>query len=370
MTKRRFTPVDSNGNTSEGYFPAKKLENVPSPNGGGANFKTLFIIACVAILVLGYFAFFGGKGSSGGTGSLAVSNSEVLKALGTSYIEIGKVKENVQDTDDPTNKVTYWQFSDVRGNWNFCSVITMPDPFPNVILITDATLKISKVKNITDFSKAGADRRAEYNDAMKNWEGRSLVDFSSLERSSDEGDLRKFRELLRDGLAKTLKVMCVEEYGQEWFAQNFPQGIKFSRVGTKLQPWRVQCEDGREISDGTFAGRKYAFMSASSCGSCRATISEISQDMRTRGGMSPDQIIMIFTGKPEEKDKMKTMMAGEYLVLDADQANFCKMISFTEGSPAIMLIDQNGMVYAKEGAASLNDAQGRDKLLQGYYSAK
>jgi hypothetical protein len=367
MTKRRFTPVESAHAEPVKQQPVRKhVQAEPSqPN----NYKTLFIVACVVILVLGYLAFFGNKGG-GSIGSISATKSELTTVLGTTYIELSKTNENIPDPDEPGTKVTYWRFSDLIGNNAYCTILSMPEPFPNMLLVTDINLKIMKVKNITDFSKAGSDRRAEYIDMMSRYEGRSLLDFSTLERAYDEGEMRQFREMLRDRIAIALKVMYINEMSYESFKSMFPQGIKFSRVGSKLEPWVATTEDGREINSSMFAGKKYAFLSASACGSCRATITEISQDMRTTGNMDPSQIILIFTGKPEEKSKMKTNMAGEYLILDPDQSSFCKKISFTDSSPSALLIDQNGMVFGKEGPTGLNDIEARRKLLEGFYNAR
>lgn len=369
MTKKRFTPVESL-NVTPVTDNVQKRKSVSQTDGTSpqSNFKTLFIISCVAIVVLGYFAFFG-RGS-GGSSKTTTANSDVQAVLGRAYVELGQVSENVTDPDDSSNKVTFWRFSDIRGTWGYCTMLTMPNPYPNLLLMTDATLKITKIKNMSDFPMAGADRRAEYLDAMSRYDNRTLLDFQHIEKSTDEGEVRTFREIMRDSIAKALKVMCIDQNGIDWFRQNFPQGIKFSKVGTKLEPWRVTCEDGREINSSMLAGRKYAFLSASACGSCRATVTEISQDMLTKGGMGKDQLIFIFTGKPEEKSKMKDMLSGEYLVLDQDQANFCKMISFTEGSPSIMLIDSSGTVFAKEDATSLNDVEGRAKTLKNFYESR
>ena len=370
MTKKRFTPVEPLNVAPMAENVQKKknpLQGEASPQQG--SFKTLFIISCVAIVVLGYFAFFG-RGTTNGSPRTSAANSEIQIALGKAYVELGQVSENVADPDDASNKVTFWRFTDIRGSWGYCTVLTMPNPYPNLLLMTDATLKITKVKNMSDFPMAGADRRAEYLDAMMRYENRTLLDFQRLEGSTDEGEVREFREIMRDNIAKALKVMCIDQNGIDWFTQNFPQGIKFSKIGSKLEPWRVTCEDGREINSSMLAGRKYAFFSASACGSCRATVTEISQDMLTKGGMGKDQIIFIFTGKPEEKAKIKDMLSGEYLVLDQDQANFCKMISFMEGSPSMMLIDSSGTVFAKENSTSLNDAEGRAKTLKNFYELR
>jgi hypothetical protein len=246
----------------------------------------------------------------------------------------------------------------------------MPSPYPDLLLMTDATLKIQKIKNITDFPKAGADRRAEYLDILTRYDNRSLDAFQRLEKGNDDGEVRNFREILRDKIAKALKVMNISENGIDWFRQNYPQGIKFSKVGSTLDPWRVTCEDGREINSSMFTGRKYAFLSATKCGKCRATVTEIAQDMVTKGGMSKDQIIFIFAGMPEETNTLKDMLTGEYLVKDPDQANFCKMISFTEGSPSMMLIDSSGTVVAKEDATSLDDMPAREKILKSFYESR
>lgn len=366
MTKKRFTPVDPL-NVAPVAGTVQQKKNVSQESSQG-NFKTLFIISCVVIVVLGYFAIFGH--GSGGSSKTTIANSDVAAVLGKAYVELGQVSENVTDPDDASNKVTFWRFTDIKGSWGYCTILTMPNPYPNLLMMTDATLKITKIKNMSDLPMAGADRRAEYLDAMTRYDNRTLLDFQHLERWTDEGEVRTFREILRDNIAKSLKVMCIDQNGLDWFSQNFPQGIKFSKVGTKLEPWRVTCEDGREINSSMLAGRKYAFLSASACGSCRATITEISQDMLTKGGMGKDQLIFIFTGKPEEKAKMKDMLSGEYLVLDQDQANFCKMISFAEGSPSLMLIDSTGTVVAKEDATSLNDVEARAKLLKEFYQSK
>ncbi len=363
MTKRRFTPVETNA-----AAPEIERETKPRVNDGSSQatmFRNLFLIACAAVLVLAYFAFF--SGSTGGSAKSG-ADGDVQAILGKTYVELGNKYASIPDPEDQTTKVTYWRFSDMSQRWGFCSVITMPEPYPNMLMITDAGLKITKIKNMNEFSQAGADKRAEYTDVMNRYEGRSLTEFSYLESSPDEGAIRQFREILRDSLAKALKVMYINEYGMDSFKANFPQGIKFSKVGTKLEPWRVTTEDGKEIGSGNFEGRKYAFLSASACGSCRAKITEIAQDMKTKGGMKPDQIVIIFTGKPEEKAKIKDMLAGEYLVLDPDSANFCKMISFTEGSPSMMLVDSKGIVVAKENSRGLEDEEAKNKTLESFYN--
>lgn len=369
MTKKRFTPVEPinvSMNTDPGQ--ATKTSKSKDPGASQANFKTLFIVSCVAIVVLAYFAFFGG--GSGGTTKSSFATSDAQAVLGKAYVELGQVYENVSDPDDPSNKITFWRFSDIKNSWGYCTVLPMPNPYPDMLLMTDATLKIQKIKNMGDLPMAGADRRAEYLDAMSRYDNRTLIDFQHLERWTDEGEVRTFREILRDRLANALKIMSISENGIDWFRQNFPQGIKFSKVGSKLEPWRVTCEDGRDINSSMLAGRKYAFLSATKCGSCRATVTEIAQDMVTNGGMGKDQIIFIFAGKPEEKSTLKDMLTGEYLVMDPDQANFCKMISFTEGSPSMMLVDSSGTVVAKEDATSLNDVEGRNKILKEFYKSR
>lgn len=364
MTKKRFTPVEQQTPAA----PEFERETKPKASNGASQatmFRNLFLIACAAVLVLAYFAFF--SGSTGSSAKLG-TDGDVQAVLGKTYVELGNKYDNIPDPEDSTTKVTYWRFSDMSQRWGFCSIIKMPEPYPNMLMITDAGLKITKIKNMNEFSQAGADKRAEYSDVMLRYEGRSLNEFSYLESSPDEGSITQFREILRDSLAKALKVMYINEYGMDSFKANFPQGIKFSKVGTRLETWRVTTEDGKEIGSGNFEGRKYAFLSASACGSCRARITEIAQDMKTKGGMKPDQIIIIYTGKPEEKAKIKDMLAGEYLVLDPDSANFCKMISFTEGSPSMMLVDSKGIVVAKENSRGLEDEETKRKTLENFYS--
>lgn len=302
--------------------------------------------------------------SSGGASS---SDSSIASVLGKSYVTLGR-KEVAANPDDKSQEITFWTWQDRNNAWGYCTVMDVPN-YPSILLIVDANFKIEKLQEMSEFPIAGADKRAEYRDILGRYEGRTLVDFTSLELNVAEGDTRIFREMLRDQVARSLMTMYVKINGDEQFNTLFPQGIKFAKVGTKLNAWSVSDADGKEISSNYYAGRKYAIFTTTSCGSCINTCIGLAQRLITEGSMSPDQISIVFTSAKDKVDYLKNQMKGEHLVYDENMRGFAKSLNLFEG-PSVMLVNSEGIVIAKEPSQRLSDQVNVDKVLQIFFKEK
>lgn len=358
MGKKKYTPI-----TDEDVVVEKKVRK-PKKTGEGLGYKTLFYVTLgLAVLLLALFTV----PSLFGSGSSKETHDEKIHTLlGSSYVELGR-KETATDIDSSSNKVVYWTWNDRNGAWGYCTELPIPG-FPNVLMVVDSNVKVMGMIETKPIG-AGVKRQAEYKDILEKYTGKSLLDFTYIETNIPEGETAKFRGLLRDAAANAMKVLYIEVNGESMFRSNFPQGIKFAKVGSKLEPWSVELHKGGTLSSNQYKGRKYAFLATSSCGSCRNTIINISQRLQNEGRMGTDQIVMIFTSKEEKLHYFEKQMTSEHLVLDISQRGFSSKISLTESTPCIMLIDGEGTVVAKAGSQTLNDADALNKILENYFSA-
>ena len=271
------------------YNPITEQKSVKKKSIGEPPYKALFYIACVLIVILFVIIVIPFGGSSGNSAS---SDSEIHELMGRAYVDLGR-KAEASDIDDSSKKITYWTWTDQNGAWGYCTKLSIPG-YSDVLMVVDSNIKI--ITMIADGPLGiGPKGQAEFEDVLVSYEGRSLLEFTYLETSIPEGDTAQFRGLLRDITAQALKILYVEVNGENMFRSNFPQGIKFAKVGTKLEPWSVDLYRGGSARSDDYRGRKYAFLSTSSCGSCRNTIINISQRLQNEGGLSTDQIFIIFT---------------------------------------------------------------------------
>jgi hypothetical protein len=357
MGKKKYNPI------VETVEPKKREVAKREPGKKGeAPFKILFFLSILLVVIL-FVAFVVPWNSN----KASTNDSKIHELLGNSYVELGR-KESATDIDDPSFKITYWTWSDRNGTWGYCTELPIPG-YPNILLVVDSNVRIISMIETGDLG-VGVRGKAEFKDALEKYNDKTLIDFTYLENTIHEGETAKFRGLLRDSAMKSMKVLYIEVNGESMFNSNFPQGLKFASVGTKLKAWTVELHGGGTISSKDFKGRKYAFLATSSCGSCRNTVVNISQRLQNEGGMSTDQIIFIYTSKEEKLSYLQKQMNGEQLVLDVSQRGFSKKISLTESTPCIMLVDGNGIVNAKAGSQLLNDANSLNKILEGYFKTR
>jgi hypothetical protein len=288
----------------------------------------------------------------------------VATVLGKSYVELGK-REEAQDMDDLNTKIDYWTWTDRNNAWGYCSIIPVED-HPSMLLIVDPNMKIIKIEPTSEFSVAGGDKRAEYREILTRYEGRTLADFTSLESTIGNTETRFFREMLRDNIAQTLKVMYVKLIGKSVFESNFPQGIKFAKIGTKLNPWKTIDSNGQEIGSAQYSGSKYAIFATTSCGSCVNSVMAHSAKLQNEGRMSASQIVIVFTSAKEKVEFLKNQLRGEHLVMDENMKGIGKELHLFDG-PSMMLVSKDGIVFSKETNTTLNDTMAVDKVLQEYY---
>ncbi len=356
MAKKKYMPI-----TDEDVAPEKKVRK-PKASGEGFNYKTLFYVSLIlVVLLIAVFVI-----PWGGSSSNETHDEKIHTLLGSSYVELGR-KETATDIDDASNKVVYWTWNDRNGAWGYCTELPIPG-YPNVLLVVDSNVKVVGMIETSPIG-AGIKRQAEYKDILEKYSGKSLLDFTYIETSIPEGETSKFRGLLRDAAANAMKVLYIEVNGESMFRSNFPQGIKFAKVGSKLEPWSVELYGGGTLSSNQYKGRKYAFLATSSCGSCRNTIVNISQRLQNEGRMGTDQIIMIYTSKEEKLEYLQKQITDEPVILDVSQRGFSTKISLTESTPCMMLVDGNGTVVAKAGSQILSDTSSMNKILEGFFSA-
>jgi len=350
MSKKKYKPI------TETKVEKKRTTGEPP-------YKVLFYIACALVVVLFVIMVVPFGGSSG---SRASSDEDIHELIGKSYVDLGR-KAVATDIDDMSKKATYWTWTDQNGAWGYCTKLDIPG-YPDVLMVVDLNIKI--ITMIADGPLGiGPKGQAEFEDVLVSYEGRSLLEFTYLETSIPEGDTAQFRGLLRDITAQALKILYVEVNGEQMFRSNFPQGIKFAKVGTKLEPWSTKLYKGGTADSDDYRGRKYAFLSTSSCGSCRNTVINISQRLQNEGGLSTDQIFIIFTSQEEKIHYIEKQMSGENLIHDLSQRKFSREIFLTEASPCMMLVDGNGVVTAKAGSRLLNDDDSLNEILQQFFSA-
>lgn len=357
MSKKKYVPVAKTPAETAPVLKAKGFE----PQQGDFWKKMFFVstaLALVFAVILGFTLFVGS--SSGGS----KSDSDIETVLGKSYVDLGK-REQAQDPEDLNTKIDFWTWTDRNNAWGYCSVVPV-DGYPSILVITDPNLKIMRLMQTTEFSVAGGDKRAEFEKILENYEGRTLQDFTNLESTIGDTETRFFREMLRDGIAQTLKILYVKMNTKEVFDSHFPQGIKFAKIGTKLNPWKTFNADGEEVSSSTLGGSKYAIFATTSCGSCINTVMGFAQKLETEGRMSPKQIIIVFTAAKEKVDFLKGQMKGEHLVMDENMKGIGKELNLFEG-PSMMLVNSDGVVFSKETNTTLNDTTSMDKVLQEFH---
>lgn len=359
MSKKKYVPVAKTPVEAVTQPVRQRKEADP---GNGSFWKNLFYVATsvavVLAIVLAFTLFTGG--SSGGGGS----DSDVATVLGKSYVELGK-REDAQDLDNLNTKISYWTWTDRNNAWGYCSLIPV-EGYPSMLLIVDPNMKIIKLEPTTEFSVAGGDKRAEYREILTRYEGRTLADFTSLESTIGDTETRFFREMLRDGIAQTLKVMYVKLIGKEVFESNFPQGIKFAKIGTKLNAWKTINTNGEEVSSSAFSDSKYAIFATTSCGSCVNTVMGLAARLENEGKMSPSQVVIVFTSAKEKVEFLKNQLRGEHLVMDENMKGIGKELNLFDG-PSMMLVNRDGIVFSKETNTTLNDTMAVDKVLQEFF---
>ncbi len=362
MSKKKYKPILSESAIKE-QAPAKTVRREGAPSTGNV-YKTWFFILLAAYVAL--FGVFVVILSSSGGGASTSQDSNISTVLGKSYVELGR-REEAPDPEDPSYSLTYWTWTDRNNAWGYCADVPIPlAQYPSILLIVDPNIKILKLQPMSEFSTAGIDRRAELKDVLTRYEGRTLVDFVNLETTISEGETRVFREVLRDNIAKALKVMYVKINGLDQFKATFPQGIKFAKIGTKLNPWSTVTKDGLEVSDAYYRGRKYAIFTTTSCGSCINTVMGLAGRLQTEGGMSADQVIVVFTSAKDKSEVLKSQLKGEHVIYDENMKGISKTLNLFEG-PSMMLIDGKGVVFAKEPSNRLSDSISVDKVLQMYF---
>jgi len=358
MSKKRYNPP-----TVEGSHDGDRVRSAPII-GGALPYKSMFFVACFVIVVLVVLMFI--PIGSGGSISKSGDDSEIHNLLGRSYVELGR-REVAQDFEEPGYELEYWFWTDRNGAWGYCTEVEVGGGYPSVLMVLDSNIKIVSLIETSDFQVVGTKRQAEFEEALDNYRGRTLMEFTYLETSIPSGDTAEFRGLLRDAVAQAMKVIYIQTNGMDIFNSNFPQGIKFAKVGTELENWSTATADGATITSADYRGRKYAFLATSSCGSCINTVIGVSQRLQNEGRLSPEQIIVIFTSADDKADNLKKRLSGEVLVYDRGQTGFSKQISLTESTPCMMLVNSDGIVAAKAGSRSLDDTSSQDKILENFF---
>ena len=361
MPKKKYKPIVWSEESGKPIMKSQTLKTI------NVNYKSMFyaVLSLAIILALTLIVFI--VLSKGNTSVVSSNDTNIESVLGKSYVELGK-KEIATDPDDPTLNISYWTWTDRNGAWGYTTEVPISG-YPTVLLVADSNLKIIKLQPEAEFSAAGADRRADYKEALDRYEGRSLLEFTYFESAVVEGETRIFREMLRDGVAQYLKILYVKLNGIEQFNSTFPQGIKFAKVGTILNAWKTIDDGGIELSDSYYRGKKYVIFATSSCGSCINSVMDAAQRLQTTNGFSKDQIIVIFTSPKDKVDILKGRITGEHLVFDLDLRGVGKELQLQE-PPSMMLVDSEGAVFAKEPSVRLQDPLNVDKILQMYQEAK